>query len=86
MLRSATVEPVVDQLDDACLLTDVAAGFDLRKQTKKHKIRRYLGRLTEEHGEVTFVAHTGPRSTRASTASSPCTTGAGTSSTSRCRA
>jgi len=58
--RSATVEPVVDQLDDACLFTDVAAGFDLRKQTKKHKIRRYHGRLTEQHGEVTFVHHTGP--------------------------
>ena len=58
--HATTIETVVDQLGDACLYTDVAAGFDLAKQTKKHKIRRYRGRLDEQHGEVTFVRHTGP--------------------------
>lgn len=57
--HAATIETVVDQLGDACLYTDVAAGFDLGKQTKKHKIRRYRSRLAERHGEVTFVRHSG---------------------------
>jgi CelD/BcsL family acetyltransferase involved in cellulose biosynthesis len=57
--HAATVETVVDQLGEACLYTDIAAGFDLGKQTKKHKIRQRLRRLGEQHGEVTFVEHTG---------------------------
>jgi CelD/BcsL family acetyltransferase involved in cellulose biosynthesis len=37
----------------------VTVDFDLGKKTKKHKIRRYLGRLADQHGEVAFVRHTG---------------------------
>ena len=57
--RSATIETVVDQLGDACLYTDVREEFDLRKQTKKHKIRQRTRRLDEQYGEVAFVEHTG---------------------------
>ncbi len=57
--HAATIETLVEQLGEACLFTDVRAGFDLAKQAKKHKIRQRLRRLAEQHGEVTFVEHTG---------------------------
>ena len=57
--HAATVETVVDQLGEACLFTDTTDGFDLAKQTKKHKIRQRLRRLGEQHGDVAFVEHTG---------------------------
>jgi CelD/BcsL family acetyltransferase involved in cellulose biosynthesis len=57
--HAATIETLVEQLGEACLFTDVRAGFDLAKQAKKHKIRQRLRRLGEQHGEVTFVEHTG---------------------------
>jgi CelD/BcsL family acetyltransferase involved in cellulose biosynthesis len=57
--HAATVETVVEQFGEACLFTDVSDGFDLAKQAKKHKIRQRLRRLGEQHGEVTFVEHTG---------------------------
>lgn len=57
--HAATVETVVTQLDEVCLFTDVRDGFNLAKQAKKHKIRQRLRRLSEEHGSVTFVEHTG---------------------------
>jgi CelD/BcsL family acetyltransferase involved in cellulose biosynthesis len=57
--HAATIETVVDQIGDACLFTDVRGGFDLAKQAKKHKIRQRLRRLSEQHGEVAFVEHTG---------------------------
>ncbi|HEX5366457.1 MAG TPA: GNAT family N-acetyltransferase [Acidimicrobiales bacterium] len=58
--RAATVATTVDRLAGACLHADVTAGFDLARKAKKHKIRRYRGRLAEQHGEVAFVRHTGP--------------------------
>jgi CelD/BcsL family acetyltransferase involved in cellulose biosynthesis len=57
--HAATIETLVEQLGEACLFTDVRAGFSLAKQAKKHKIRQRLRRLGEQHGEVTFVEHTG---------------------------
>jgi CelD/BcsL family acetyltransferase involved in cellulose biosynthesis len=57
--HAATLETVVDQLDGACLYTDVRDGFDLAKQAKKHKIRQRTRRLDEQHGDVAFVEHTG---------------------------
>jgi CelD/BcsL family acetyltransferase involved in cellulose biosynthesis len=57
--HAVTIETLVEQLGEACLFTDVRAGFDLAKQAKKHKIRQRLRRLGEQHGEVTFVEHTG---------------------------
>lgn len=57
--HAGTIEPVVEQLGEACLFADVARGIDLPKLTKKHKIRQRLRRLGEQHGEVAFVRHTG---------------------------
>jgi CelD/BcsL family acetyltransferase involved in cellulose biosynthesis len=57
--HAATLETVVDQLDGACLYTDVRTGFDLGKQAKKHKIRQRTRRLDEQYGDVAFVEHTG---------------------------
>jgi CelD/BcsL family acetyltransferase involved in cellulose biosynthesis len=57
--HAATVETMVEQLGDACLFTDVRAGFDLARQARKHKIRQRARRLGDEHGAVTFVDHTG---------------------------
>jgi CelD/BcsL family acetyltransferase involved in cellulose biosynthesis len=57
--HAATIETVVEQIGDACLFTDVREGFDLAKQAKKHKIRQRLRRLSEQHGQVAFVRHTG---------------------------
>src|SRR5690606_38856183 len=57
--RAATIDTVVDQLGGPCLLTRVDGGLDLRKLAKKHKIRQRTRRLEEQHGDVTFVEHTG---------------------------
>jgi CelD/BcsL family acetyltransferase involved in cellulose biosynthesis len=57
--HAATIETLVEQLGEACLFTDVRSGFSLAKQAKKHKIRQRLRRLGEQHGDVTFVEHTG---------------------------
>jgi CelD/BcsL family acetyltransferase involved in cellulose biosynthesis len=57
--HAATVETVVDPIPDACLYTDVRDGFDLTGQARKHKVRKRLRRLGEQHGEVAFVDHTG---------------------------
>ncbi len=57
--HAATIETVVDQLDGACLYTDIRNGFSLSKQAKKHKIRQRLRRLDEQYGTVTFIEHTG---------------------------
>jgi CelD/BcsL family acetyltransferase involved in cellulose biosynthesis len=57
--HAATVETVIDLLGEACLFTDVRDGFSLSKQAKKHKVRQRLRRLDEQHGPVSFVAHTG---------------------------